>query len=93
MTEEQKPLTPIEIFNKNNEKAFPFVVDTRLQTCYGCEQFRKQTDQCMVCGCGMTIKAKLKDATCPLNYWRTPALPFDKELSEEEIEEIMRLKD
>jgi hypothetical protein len=90
---EQPPLTPVEVFNKNYEKSFPLIVEKRLQTCHDCEQYRKQTDTCMVCGCGMGIKATLKDATCPLNYWHTPSLPFDKELSEEDIKKLIRLKD
>lgn len=60
----------------------------RYNTCKSCEQYVKQTDQCNVCGCYMSIKTTLKtnrdpelggkivETHCPLGRWD------DKELSE-----------
>ena len=46
---------------------------TRLAICEGCPQLRKKTDRhgikgsCSLCGCIMSQKSKLAEASCPFN--------------------------
>jgi hypothetical protein len=41
----------------------------RLQICSSCDRFIKLTKQCRECGCIMTSKVKLQNASCPLQKW------------------------
>ena len=42
---------------------------TRHNTCKSCNKYRKMLDQCSICGCIMTLKTKLTNATCPEGRW------------------------
>lgn len=41
----------------------------RHNICKSCDKYRKALDQCKVCGCIMTLKTKLDNATCPIGKW------------------------
>lgn len=41
----------------------------RLDICKKCEFFNKFTTQCNKCGCIMSVKSLLVDATCPEKKW------------------------
>jgi hypothetical protein len=41
----------------------------RLDICKACPELIKLTTQCKKCGCFMSAKTKLKQATCPLGKW------------------------
>ncbi len=41
----------------------------RLDICKSCPELIKLTTQCKKCGCFMSAKTKLKQATCPLGKW------------------------
>lgn len=41
----------------------------RYDICLQCPELIDLTKQCKQCGCVMTLKTKLKSATCPLNKW------------------------
>lgn len=60
--------TPLDLLNSNN------YVDRntrnlRYDICKGCDRLFKPTKSCKECGCFMSLKTWLKDATCPLNHW------------------------
>ncbi len=41
----------------------------RYEICQQCPELIDSTKQCKQCGCFMTLKTKLKNATCPLDKW------------------------
>lgn len=43
--------------------------EQRLTICKSCEKFILPTNQCRECGCIMTMKTKLTNASCPLAKW------------------------
>jgi len=43
--------------------------DARLSICEGCHVFDKIMSVCKNCGCGMILKAKWQESTCPLDKW------------------------
>ncbi len=44
----------------------------RINDCFKCDKAEKKllALHCKVCGCNMKIKARLKDAECPLGKWK-----------------------
>lgn len=64
-----KPVRPWDLFNKNMNRAPSSVVHERLEICRSCPFFISPTKQCKKCGCIMPQKAKLADATCPVQKW------------------------
>lgn len=44
------------------------VQKSRLTICHGCPKLTT-FKVCQMCGCLMTFKVKLKDATCPVGAW------------------------
>lgn len=86
--EQDKVLRPWDILNKNIERSIPIVAEKRMQICKQCPRFVRLTHQCKECGCIMNIKTKLKDASCPLNKWKSLNVPFDKELTDQEIDKL-----
>lgn len=45
----------------------PVDVNKRLEICNACEHYDNGT--CKLCGCGMSIKARMETAHCPINKW------------------------
>jgi hypothetical protein len=41
----------------------------RLDICYGCDKFVKETTRCSACGCYLNTKTEWKTSSCPLNKW------------------------
>jgi hypothetical protein len=41
----------------------------RLDICYGCDRFVKETSRCSACGCYLNTKTEWKTSSCPLNKW------------------------
>lgn len=41
----------------------------RLEICNSCDFFNKQTSECSRCGCIMSIKTNLPEASCPIGKW------------------------
>jgi hypothetical protein len=60
---------PWDLLNPNAPRADEQVSESRLETCLECPELIKVTKQCKQCGCVMTGKVKLKEATCPLGKW------------------------
>jgi hypothetical protein len=67
MSKEQ--VYPWHLLDPKYERSDTETFDARLDTCLKCENIIKLTKQCKVCGCIMPLKAKLKDATCPIGKW------------------------
>jgi len=59
---------PWDLLNKDNflEDETP---NERLSICRQCPELIKLTTQCKKCGCFMSAKTKLINATCPLSKW------------------------
>lgn len=60
---------PWHLLDPKYERADDALFKSRLDTCLGCDRLRQLTKQCKMCGCIMPLKAKLKDAVCPLGKW------------------------
>lgn len=76
---EQKPVRPWDLFNKNKERTTEELKEKRLAICRECEFFVSFTQQCLKCGCLMPLKTKLADAYCPVHKWgaeKEPEVPF-----------------
>lgn len=61
-------VTPLDLLDSDNytnkEER-----DRRYGICKGCDRLFKPTRTCKECGCFMSLKTWLKDATCPLGKW------------------------
>jgi hypothetical protein len=79
--ENNRPARPWDLFNKNIGRVETIVAEKRLSICETCPNFIKSTTQCKECGCIMKLKAKLPNASCPINKWGT-----EINLHKEEIE-------
>lgn len=62
-------VSPLDLFNKNSDKAPKDLAEARFSTCESCEKFLKLTKQCLECGCLMNLKTRLVEAKCPLGKW------------------------
>jgi hypothetical protein len=71
MTEEKRPARPWDIFNKNLNNVPEEDFHARMAICKKCEFFIKKTSQCSKCGCFMSLKTKLVNASCPVGKWGT----------------------
>jgi hypothetical protein len=60
---------PWDLFNPNKKRSEEELYTYRLDICDTCPSLIQLTQQCKECGCIMPLKAKLKDATCPLGKW------------------------
>jgi hypothetical protein len=65
----KKEVKPWDVLNPNTEWLNDEDANKRYDICLSCPQLINLTKQCKKCGCFMSIKTKLKDATCPLNKW------------------------
>ena len=83
-----REVRPWDIFNKNVERASYKISQQRLSICKECPMFISFTHQCKMCGCFMDVKTRLHEANCPMGKWDKINIPFDRELTEEEINQI-----
>lgn len=60
---------PWDILNPAIERATKEIEEARYSICEKCPELIEMTKQCRQCGCFMKIKAKIANATCPLNKW------------------------
>jgi hypothetical protein len=76
MTENnQKPVRPWDLFNKNKERVTEDLKEKRMEICRNCEFFISITQQCKKCGCIMPAKTVLADAFCPVHKWGAEEMP------------------
>ena len=64
-----KKVRPWDMFNKKMGRVDSEIYKSRVEICQGCPELMKTTFQCKKCGCFMKQKAKLADASCPLEKW------------------------
>jgi hypothetical protein len=49
--------------------ASPELVESRMEQCKTCPDFRESTGQCKHCGCFMPLKTRLQVSKCPEGHW------------------------
>lgn len=64
-----RPARPWDLYNKKIGRVDNLTANERIEICRGCEFFIKPTTQCKKCGCIMTAKVKLPNASCPIGKW------------------------
>lgn len=62
-------VSPLDIVNPNTEWVDEITASNRFSICEACPELIKMSKQCKKCGCFMTIKTKMKQATCPIGKW------------------------
>lgn len=62
-------VSPLDMFNPNTEWVDDELYNKRYSICLSCPELINLTKQCKKCGCFMTVKSKMKVATCPLGKW------------------------
>lgn len=45
------------------------VIAIRQQHCKPCEMRNTTTNTCTICGCVLSLKVRLRDASCPMELW------------------------
>lgn len=60
---------PWDMLNSSIPRASEEESSKRYNICLSCDKLIKLTKQCRECGCVMSAKTKLQNATCPLNKW------------------------
>lgn len=60
---------PWDVLNPNAPKVDDSISDERMSVCKECPELLSISKQCKQCGCFMSVKVKLKEATCPLGKW------------------------
>ena len=60
---------PWDILNPNTGWVNEEVASQRYSLCASCPELIQLTKQCKKCGCFMTYKTKLENATCPIGKW------------------------
>lgn len=64
----ERPARPWDLFNKNLGRVETVVAAERLAICKECPKLLL-TGNCTECGCFMSAKVKLPNASCPLGKW------------------------
>lgn len=68
ISKEMDSVTPLDLLSSKNytnrEER-----DIRYDICKKCPELIKMTKTCKKCGCFMSMKTWLKDASCPINKW------------------------
>lgn len=60
---------PWDLINPKTEYVESDVSDQRFEICKSCPELIKLTSQCKKCGCFMSAKTRLQNASCPLGKW------------------------
>lgn len=74
-----RPARPWDLFNKNLGRVEVEVAAERMDICRQCPQLIKAVNQCKECGCVMTAKTKLPNASCPLGKWGVFKVSYKEE--------------
>jgi hypothetical protein len=61
--------SPWDMLNPKVEKLSKKESEKRLKICLGCDRLIKSTKQCKECGCFMSLKTQIANASCPLHKW------------------------
>ena len=60
---------PWDLLDPSVERVTDNVAEERYSICLGCPELLKLTKQCKKCGCFMSLKTRLKNASCPIGKW------------------------
>ncbi len=60
---------PWDLLDPSVERVTEDVAEERYSICLGCPELLKLTKQCKKCGCFMSVKTRLKNASCPIGKW------------------------
>ena len=71
----ERPARPWDLFNKNLGRVQTEVAEQRLSICKACEHLLP-TGNCSKCGCFMSAKVKLPNASCPIGLWDVERVSF-----------------
>jgi hypothetical protein len=64
----EKEVSPWDLIHPSNYTTDD-VSEKRYSICNSCPLFSSLTKRCNECGCFMTLKTKLKYASCPVGKW------------------------
>jgi hypothetical protein len=67
--ENAKAVRPWDLLNPNTAYVLEEKANERYDICLSCPSLIQATKQCKKCGCLMTLKTKLLNATCPIGKW------------------------
>lgn len=73
-----RPARPWDLFNKNLGRVEATLAADRLAICQACPQLLP-TGNCKECGCFMSQKVKLPNASCPLHKWEQVRVSITEE--------------
>jgi hypothetical protein len=68
-TNKNSAVGPMDMVNPDTEWVDEILSNERYSICKACPELIKLTKQCKKCGCFMTVKSKMKLASCPLGKW------------------------
>ena len=78
-TPSERPARPWDLFNKNIGRVETAIAEERLALCKSCPKYMP-TGNCSECGCFMSAKVKLPNASCPLHKWEQVTISYTKEI-------------
>jgi len=67
--EKTRNVKPWDFLNPNTEYAEEDLAESRYDICKSCPELIQMTKTCKKCGCFMSAKTKLLNATCPIGKW------------------------
>lgn len=63
----QRAVTPLDLFDPRQPRSSKELLNERLSICQTCKFFTGQ--RCLKCGCFMSLKGTLANASCPIGHW------------------------
>jgi hypothetical protein len=81
MEKKDRQVRPWDIFNKNIQKVEVEIAQKRMDICKSCPELLP-TGNCKKCGCFMSSKTKLPDASCPLHKWEAVTIGYKEEIND-----------
>jgi hypothetical protein len=74
-----RPARPWDMFNKNLGRVETVIAAERMAICRTCPKLLA-TGNCVECGCFMSQKTKLPNASCPLGHWDQVRISYKEEM-------------
>lgn len=65
---DDEDVTPLDLLNNKNYITQD-IRNSRYKICLDCDKLFKPTKTCKECGCFMSMKTWLKNASCPIGKW------------------------
>lgn len=77
--EAQAQVKPWHLLNSENYVSEE-IQKERYSICLSCPELINATKTCKLCGCFMTQKTKLKNASCPIGKWGQVKISYKEEI-------------